>query len=67
MEGAVVERVKVKVQEVKEKRLRKTKGNTKVSFGKTAFAAEVEAAFSDPLYCSCIVFSVITMFVIIPL
>ena len=47
MEGAFVQHVKGKVEEIKEKRWRKTKGNTKVSFGKTVVETEVEAPSSD--------------------
>ena len=47
MEGAFVERVNGKVEEIKEKRLRKTKGKAKVSFGKTVVEADPEAPSSD--------------------
>ena len=47
MEGAFVECVKQKVEEIKGKRLRKTKSKLKVSFGKTVFETEAEASSSD--------------------
>ena len=47
MEGAFVERVKGKVEEIKEKQLRKSNGRTKVSFDKTVVETEAEAPSSD--------------------
>ena len=47
MEGVFVERVKGKVEEIKEKRLSKTKGKANVSFGKTVVEADPEAPWSD--------------------
>ena len=47
MEGAFVEGKKGKVEETKEKRLRKTQGKTKVSFCRTVVETEAEAPLSD--------------------
>ena len=46
MEGAFVECVKGKVEEIKAKRLRKIKGKSKVSFGNTVVETEAEAPSS---------------------
>ena len=47
MEGAFVECVKQKVEEIKAKRLRRTKGKSKVSFSKTVVETESEAPSRD--------------------
>ena len=47
MEGAFVDRVKGNFEEIKAKLLRKTKGKSKVSFGKTVVETEAEAPSSD--------------------
>ena len=47
MEGAFVERVKANVKEIKQKRLRKTKGKKEVFLGKTVVEPEAEAPSSD--------------------
>ena len=47
LESAFVERVKGKVDEIKAKRLRKTKGKSKVSFCKSVIETEAEAPSSD--------------------
>ena len=47
IEGGFVECLKGKVEDIKEKRLRKTKGNTKLSFPRTVVENEAEAPSSD--------------------
>ena len=47
MEGGFVEHMKGKVEEIKEKRLRKTKGKAKVSYRTTVVETEAEAPSSD--------------------
>ena len=47
LEGVFVERMKRKVEEIREHRLHQPKGKTKVSFGKTVVETEAEAPPSD--------------------
>ena len=47
MKGAVVERVKGKVEDIKEKRLRKINGRTTKPFGKTVVETEAETPSGD--------------------
>ena len=48
MEGAFVERVEGRIEEIKVKRLPKTKSKSKMTFGKTVVETEAEPSSSDP-------------------